>query len=285
MREAIRPMKLQELELAMGWADKEGWNPGKYDHNAYYAQDSSGFLVLTLDDKPIASISVVKYSQQFAFIGLFIVIPEYRKMGYGRKLWDYAMDLIKGYANAGLYAVPQQVSRYQKSGFFGDQRNHRWQLDCSVRENLEHLEAKADNPGKVFQQMVGYDANLWGSSRSSFFSETFKQPQSSAFVSFNKLNAVNGYAVIRACMRGYRATVYSNTPEDAKQLTRLILSNVPAGSKVIFDIPAANKFSSMFAEFFGLAHVNAIDTQIMHTGGDFYKGDDRCYGVASLEIG
>lgn len=285
MREVIRPMKLDELETVMGWAHKEGWNPGKYDYKAYYSQDTSGFLVLCLNEKPIGSVSVVKYSEHHAFIGLFIVMSEYRNKGYGKKLWNYAMELIKGYANTSLYSVLQQVNRYQKKGFFGENLNHRWQLSHSTHENLSHLNVLHNSSSDILQQMIEYDARFWGSSRFKFFSKILKQPQSFAFVSFGINKNVNGYAVIRACMNGYRATIYSDTLNNAKKLTRLIISKVPLDSNIIFDIPTENKFSNIFADFFGLAHIDGCDTRIMYHGEKLEKGDEKCYGLASLEIG
>ena len=82
----IRPMTRPELDLAVEWAAAEGWNPGLYDADSFYAADPTGFLIGLLNDEPIAVISVVKYGQAFGFLGFYIVRPEYRGQGYGEQL-------------------------------------------------------------------------------------------------------------------------------------------------------------------------------------------------------
>ena len=42
---SIRTMTQDEVELAIDWAAREGWNPGLHDAACYYAADPNGFLV------------------------------------------------------------------------------------------------------------------------------------------------------------------------------------------------------------------------------------------------
>ena len=49
----------------------------------FYQADPNGFLVGMLDDEPIATGSAVIYDKQFAFCGLYIVKPAYRRQGLG----------------------------------------------------------------------------------------------------------------------------------------------------------------------------------------------------------
>ena len=53
----IRCMTRPEIDLCVSWAAAEGWNPGLYDADAFYAAESEGFLVGLLNDEPIACIS------------------------------------------------------------------------------------------------------------------------------------------------------------------------------------------------------------------------------------
>src|SRR5690554_4370755 len=91
-----RTMSRQELDLTLEWAAQEGWNPGLYDAQCYRAADAGGFLVGLLDDKPVATLSAVRYGDTFGFLGFYIVSPEYRGKGYGIRLWDAGMDYLAG---------------------------------------------------------------------------------------------------------------------------------------------------------------------------------------------
>jgi len=74
----IKTMTRKELDIAVDWARQEGWNPGLYDADAFYAQDPNGFFIGYLDNEPIATISAVKYGNSYAFGGFYIVKKEYR---------------------------------------------------------------------------------------------------------------------------------------------------------------------------------------------------------------
>lgn len=283
----IQEMKEDELAMVMSWAEDEGWNPGKYDYQSYYALDKRNLLLMFLNEEPIGSISIVKYSSQFAFIGLFIVKKKYRNQGYGTKLWEAAMELLEQYSSVALYAVPKQVRRYQKSGFSAQYFNSRWNLNASKAEDVSTFITNQQDPQVIYNKMLEYDCKLWGGQRSLFLDKVLTQEQSYAFVTFNQTTGkVNGYGVIRPCIKGYRiGPLYAHDLEDAKILARVLMAQVPNESKVIFDIPEKNRFSHVFAEYFGLERAPGIDTFVMIKGEDYDRNEEICYGKASLEIG
>ena len=72
-RLTIKVMSKEEVNIAVEWAALEGWNPGLNDAHNYYQADPHGFLIGYLGDEAIATISVVKYDNDFAFLGFYIV--------------------------------------------------------------------------------------------------------------------------------------------------------------------------------------------------------------------
>ena len=83
----IKQASRAEFATAVEWAASEGWNPGIDDLDAFYGADPSGFLMGYIDDKPVSSISVVRYGEDFGFLGFYIVDPRYRSSGIGIKTW------------------------------------------------------------------------------------------------------------------------------------------------------------------------------------------------------
>ena len=71
----VRQMSLAELELIIGWAADEGWNPGLEDASAFYAADPDGFFLKEVDGQAVAAVSVVNHSDDFAFLGLYLCRP------------------------------------------------------------------------------------------------------------------------------------------------------------------------------------------------------------------
>jgi hypothetical protein len=160
-------------------------------------------------------------------------------------------------------------------------------MNESKKTDVYHLIAKDKSPDKMLQLMVKYDTSLWGSSRHEMFNTMLMQPESYAFVTFNqKTGAINGYGVIRPCIKGYRiGPIYCEDKESAKLLTEILTAQIPSGSKIIFDIPDKNTFSHLFAEYFNLTAASEVDTKAMFKGEPHDGREEICYGVASLEIG
>ena len=122
----VRPVTRKELDITIEWAAREGWNPGLYDGDAFYATDPQGFFMGFLGDQPIASISAVSYGPTFGFLGLYIVKPEYRNKGYGYTLWQKALKHLPT-QNIGLDGVVAQQENYKKSSFKLAYRNIRYE--------------------------------------------------------------------------------------------------------------------------------------------------------------
>ena len=117
--------RVPTLEQVLGWAREEGWGPGLEDAGAFHAADPGGFLIGWLGTLPIGSISLVRYGEEQAFLGLFIVRPAFRGRGFGKALWQAAMDRA-GARTIGLDAVPAQVGRYAAAGFVRAHGTTRW---------------------------------------------------------------------------------------------------------------------------------------------------------------
>ncbi len=122
----IRIATRTEIEIAIKWAAREGWNPGLNDAECYYSEDPNGFLIGFLGNEPIATISAIKYGKTFGFIGFYIVKSAYRKKGYGIQIWSAALKYLEG-RNIGLDGVVDQQDNYKESGFKLAYRNIRYE--------------------------------------------------------------------------------------------------------------------------------------------------------------
>ncbi|HEY9567757.1 MAG TPA: GNAT family N-acetyltransferase, partial [Thalassobaculum sp.] len=117
-------MTAAEVELAVEWAAREGWDPGVDDAACFRAADAGGFLMAFADGEPVASISVVNYGPGFGFLGFYICRPDRRGRGIGYRLWQAGMAR-HGDRVVGLDGVVEQQDNYRKSGFELAYRNIR----------------------------------------------------------------------------------------------------------------------------------------------------------------
>src|SRR3954464_15979322 len=112
----IRPMRPDEISIAVNWGAAEGWNPGLADDVCFAAADPEGFFIGELDGAPAATVSCVNYGASFAFLGFYIVRQDLRGRGYGLRVWNAAMAHA-GPRMIGLDGGRAQQQNYRRSGF------------------------------------------------------------------------------------------------------------------------------------------------------------------------
>src|SRR5689334_8157743 len=112
----IRPMRHDEIAIAVDWAAAEGWNPGIADAACFATVDPKGFLIGELEGETAATISCVNYNASFAFLGFYIVRADLRGRGFGLQIWNAAIAHA-GSRVIGLDGVVAQQQNYQESGF------------------------------------------------------------------------------------------------------------------------------------------------------------------------
>ena len=79
--------------------------------------DRQGIWLAWQDNAPVGCIAAVTYNPDYAFIGLFVVKPEHRGQGIGRRLWHHALKTLSGVQCIGLEAAVQMVGFYERAGF------------------------------------------------------------------------------------------------------------------------------------------------------------------------
>src|SRR3989344_297741 len=276
----IRPATRKELDIMVEWAAKEGWNPGLYDADAFYATDPKGFLIGFLDNQPIACISAVSYGQSFGFLGFYITKKEFRGQGYGIQVWNKAISYLKT-QNSGLDGVVEQQNNYKKSGFELAHNNARYQFNSR--------KFSQDDPNIVpanavtFDDLNQYDNKFFPVDRRTFLSEWIKQPKSTTFV-YTVDNKICGYGMIRKCRTGDKiGPLFADNFEIADKLFKTLVSSIEENSPVFLDIPEINPNAVTLVGLHKMEKVFA--TARMYTKKFPELPTDRIYGVTTFELG
>ncbi|WP_238858015.1 GNAT family N-acetyltransferase [Poritiphilus flavus] len=81
----LKKLNKSGLETLVGWAKAEGWNPGENDFEVFWKADPDGYYGFFQENELIAGGAIVSYNGQFGFMGLFIVRPDFRGQGIGKK--------------------------------------------------------------------------------------------------------------------------------------------------------------------------------------------------------
>jgi GNAT superfamily N-acetyltransferase len=274
----IRPMLREEVDLAIEWAAREGWNPGLHDAEAFHAADPQGFLVGLLDGVPVATLSAVRYGTDFGFLGFYIVHPDHRGRGYGLQLWNAGLAHLAG-RNIGLDGVLDQQENYQKSGFKLAYRNIRFEGRATgCADPVLGMTSASDVP---FDLLEAYDRRFFPTSRAVFLRHWLKQSGARTLV-FVTRGEIKGYGMIRPCRTGYKiGPLLADEPELASALFNALVSELDA--PIFLDVPEVNPAAVELAEKNGMTAV--FETARMYTGEAPRLPLEKIFGVTSFELG
>lgn len=276
----IRCLSAQELEFALELAAQEGWNPGLYDAQCFHAADPQGFLAGFLNGDPIASLSAVNYGNGFGFLGLYIVKPEFRGQGYGKQLWNAALEYLQD-CTIGLDGVVEQQPNYKKSGFTLAYRNIRFQsMGGGVKPDNSSIVELVDLP---FEEIKRYDRLFFPAERDAFLRCWISQPQCSA-LGIVRDNRLCAYGVMRACRSGYKiGPLCADDPDLAEELFNALRSRTIEDAPVFLDVPEPNSAALQLVARYNMQKV--FETARMYNGPSPELPLQQIYGVTTYELG
>jgi hypothetical protein len=279
----VRSAARDEMGLFFEWADREGWNPGRYDGPCFHDADPRGMLVAEVQGEPVATISCVRYSDDFGFVGQYIARPEFRGRGFGLRLWTAGLARLAG-CNVGLDGVLDQVKNYEKSGFRLSHTHIRYggivggdPLLEGTTPNVVRLDAVP------FADVLAYDRACFPAPREAFLRSWVAQPES---VSLGLLREgkLAGFGVARRAVDGHK--IGPLFADDAAAAEALLLGLAKeAGGPVVIDVPelSAHPSAESVVRAHGLTEV--FRCARMYTRGRPAVADGRVFGVTSLELG
>lgn len=276
----VRSMKEGEVAFAVEQAAREGWNPGLFDGEVFYRTDPQGFFLAEVDGRPVGCISAVAYPGSFGFIGFYIVLPEHRGKGYGRPLWQAAMDHLKG-CNVGLDGVLSQQDNYRENGFRLAYSNIRFEgAGGGVRPSDP---AVVDLGAVPFEQLMAYDRRFFPAERRLFLDGWIGLPQSKG-VAVVRDGVLSGYGVVRRCRQGFKVgPLFADDRVSAEEIYRALAAFAGRGEAIYLDVPEVNAEAMAMAQRYGMRQV--FGTARMYTGPDPDIGLAGIYGVTSFELG
>ncbi len=275
----IRKATRKELDIMVDWAATEGWNPGLYDADSFYATDPTGYYMGFVDNEPVASLSAVSYPGGFGFLGFYIVKPEHRGKGYGWKLWLEAMRYLDGH-NVGLDGVVAQQENYKKSGFTRAYANIRYEgVGTKTIERPKYILSLSKIP---FDVILKYDSQVFPANRASFLKTWFNQPKSLA-LGYLKDGKLLGFGMVRPCRVGYKVgPLFADNEKVADELFQQFRTF--AGKEMVYlDVPEVNEKAISLAKKYKM--VPMFETARMYTKEAPQINFQKIFGVTTFELG
>lgn len=281
----VTAASLEEWHDVVAWAADEGWNPGLGDAECFHPTDPAGFFIGRLGTQLISSISIVTYSDRFAFLGYYLVHPEHRRRGLGLTTWRAALPHA-GKATIGLDAVPAQQAVYERAGFTPAHRTIRY----TGRPGGSGGGGATPGAGIVpvtaahVDAVAAYDRGCFPADRHGFVARWLTAAGRTAYVHLEE-GRVAGYGVLRPARSGQRiGPLFADTPEGAEALFDALTSHLGPDDEVHLDVPEPHESARALAAARGLTPRS--HTVRMYTGPvPPSRGEHTTYAVTSLELG
>jgi hypothetical protein len=271
----------REWQEVVEWAAAEGWNPGLGDAERFHPTDPDGFFLGRIDGEPVTAISVVNQSNEYAFLGYYLVHPRHRGTGLGLATWRAAVPHA-GTRTIGLDAVPAQESTYQRSGFKTAYRTPHFAgtptgtgavPDAVVPVTAEHLPA-----------IAAYDRECHPGERAAFLGRWLTGAERTAYVFLGEDGRVGGYGMIRPGRTGHRVGgLFADSAAIAEALFDALVAGLGPDAEVHLDIPEHRLPAVELATSRGLTERS--HTLRMYTGAVPPVRDEATWAVTSLELG
>lgn len=280
----IRTMNRDELDVAVEWAATEGWNPGLFDAEVFYAADPQGFLIGLDGGEPVAVISAVRYGATFGFVGFFIVRPDLRGHTYGPALGRAALERLAGRC-VGLDGVLAKQDNYRALGFTYAHRNIRFQGKGGGKASAPPAHLTLTPLENVpFAQLAEYDRAFFPASRDAFLSRWIAMPQSTALGLVDQSGRLAGYGVRRPCRVGHKiGPLFADSAEAAETLFTALAATTAADAPIYLDVPECNRAALELARRHGMGMV--FETARMYMGGAPDIALGRTFGITTFELG
>jgi GNAT superfamily N-acetyltransferase len=218
--------------LFIDWAAEEDWLPCPKDLSYFLAPDPQGFFIGYLvhgdgPKHPVCCIAACRFPSgsnsaqtamtytDWAFIHYFICHSEHRRHGYGRRIFDAAMQYLNECTVIGLDAVASQVPFYQRHGFQQYWINYYFTgtmqsiVECGI-EFVGSTTSPRIYQSVDFNALIEYDRLLYGGcDRSQFLRSILYDcggggggdDDANCVVAYDINNVrLTGYAIIRRCV-------------------------------------------------------------------------------------
>ena len=165
----LRTMTNRDIPAGLLLNSVAGWNQTASDWQRFLDASPDGCFVAEIDDRVCGTATTISYEQRFAWIGMVLVDPDYRKRGVGTHLLRKAVEYLdqRGIPTMKLDATPQGQPIYEKMGFVTEYQIERWILKKPPDQTGKP--AQSDFAALTEDQLLGIlekDRDVFGADRS-----------------------------------------------------------------------------------------------------------------------
>ena len=283
----VRQATLDEARIISSWAQRESWQPGVGDADAFFAADPHAFFIAECDGELLGSISAARYGTEYAFVGHYVVDPRHRNESLGHVIVGAVAPTLEG-LRIGIDGVEVQVPTYSSLGF---ELVH-W-ISRHGGSPVAVLEALPSSTGCIVEALgdvgddvIEFDAQHVPERRESFARAWYATGSPRRTFVVREEGRITGLATVRPVMGGGSriGPLFASDDEVATALLRECASVAQEWDGDLFiDIPDPNDAARALATRCGLTPGFACAR--MYRGGVPQLPLASIYGNTSFELG
>ncbi len=241
----IRCMTKDDIPAGMRLKESAGWNQTQKDWVNVLDLEPEGCWVYEVDGAVAGATTTVCYGQNLAWIGMVLVLPEFRRRGIARALMKHALDFTeaRGIGCVKLDATDMGRPLYLSLGFEEEAPIERW---GTVVASGGSSDGKGDDLTclRNVSEIAALDRRAFGADRSALLTLLANRYRESWTLPGAYLLSRPGS---NACFLG---PCVAERVEDARQLITTLLGRHP-GEPVFWDVLPDNQRVRLLAQTLG----------------------------------
>ena len=240
----IRQMTFGDLDCAVSLKDQVGWNQTPDDIRRLVEYEPEGCFIAEMDGVPVGTVSTTSYGTTLAWIGMMLVLPEYRRRGIARRLMETSIDYLRGRGVRciKLDATPLGQPLYEQLGFHAEWDFQRWE-----REGDEVARFSPD--GAITAELLEFDEAAFGADRSKWLT--------SVGAGCRVFTMSSAFGMLRpGSVATYLGPIVSQEAAAVEPMVVEMLGTV--AGRVFWDIPTGNSVAEELAAQHGFEPVRQL---------------------------
>ncbi len=274
-------MRAADIPAGMKLKEVAGWNQAAADWERFLSASPEGCFVAEAEGRVVGTTTTITYEGRFAWIGMVLVEPQFRRQGVGTRLLTRAIEHLDAcrVPTIKLDATPQGKPIYENLGFVTEFEIERWILERPPQaEN-----SLSRDPPPVFGDILDLDRKVFGADRGELL-RSLDRGTPAFTLGIQSEGEMRGYALGR---RGSRADHFGPWMAQDEMVARELLDEFLGRSTraVIFsDCLKANPFARKLLSSRGFKFSRSLTR--MFRGPNAYPGrPDLLCAILGPEFG
>lgn len=129
----IRQLNATDIAASLELSALAGWNQTAEDWRMLLLLAPEGCFGLEVQDRLVATTTLICYGKQLGWIGMVLTHPEFRGHGFAKRLLEHVLQRADaaGIRTLKLDATDQGRPLYEKHGFKSERAIERWGAECN----------------------------------------------------------------------------------------------------------------------------------------------------------